>query len=191
MKQEYRKTQEKERERRMRGHIVDIEENILSLSLPFFPLYPFNPLCIVHIRRQRQAAAGRRQKVHEASQKDGRRWTGNKMKSATEFGARAESYSRTRRGPNSNNVFFALLVFSAFSAFPPAAAPPAFLEERKRRERNRGGGGKFHVSSIHGKVQYLAALRFIRENRKSARRGAEFGLKKKKYNNVRKRTIDI
>jgi len=124
---------------------VDVDESILSrvsslqrerkaflfLSFP----HPSNPLCIVHIWRQRQAAAGRRQKVHEAPQRDGRRWTGNKMKSATEFGARAESYSRTRRGSNSNNVFFALLVFSAFSAFPPAVALPAFSKKEKEREK--------------------------------------------------------
>lgn len=62
------------------------------------------------------------------------------MKSATEFGARAESYSRTRRGPNSNNVFLALLV-------PCARSPPFFsravstMERGGARERAAGGGG--------------------------------------------------
>lgn len=94
------------------------------------PLKPSNPLCIVHIRRQRQAIAGRRQKVHDAPQKDGRRWTGNKMKSATEFGAHAENYSRTRYDLNSN-VFFALLVPSAFS---PVAASSVLFKKEKERE---------------------------------------------------------
>lgn len=92
------------------------------------PPKPSNPLCIVHIRRQRQAIAGRRQKVHDAPQKDGRRWTGNKMKSATEFGAHAENYSRIRYGLNSN-IFFALLVPSAFS---PVATFSVFLRKKKR-----------------------------------------------------------
>lgn len=130
-------------------NIVDVDESILSrvsslrrereketflfLSFP----YPSNLLCIVHIWRQRQAVAGRKQRVHEAPQKDGRRWTGNKMKSTTEFGAQAESYSRTRRGSNSNNVFLALLVFSAFSAFPPAVALPAFSKKKKEKVREK------------------------------------------------------
>jgi len=54
-----------------------------------------------------------------------------------EFGARAESYSRTRRGPNSNNVFFALLVPSAFSSFSPAVF--LYRHSSRKRERERKG----------------------------------------------------
>lgn len=108
-----------------------------------------NPLCTVHIRRQRQAIARKKQKVHDTPQKDGRRWTGHKMKSATEFGAHAENYSRTRHGPNSNNVFFALLVPTVFSAFPSIAAFTVFFKKRERKKER-----KFHISSIYSCAQY-------------------------------------
>ena len=52
------------------------------------------------------------------------------------FGAHAENYSHTRYGPNSNNVFLhALLVLSAFSAFPSIAAFTVFFKKRKKKTR--------------------------------------------------------
>lgn len=105
------------------------------------------------------------------------------MKSATEFGVRAESYSRTRRGPNSNNVFFALLVPSARSlpffsrCFTSGLQGRAREREAKRKVKEKEKEREFHVSSIHGYVQYLAATRFIRENRSGVERGVEFELK--------------
>lgn len=127
-KERERIRRKKIRKKRIRTANESISSWISTLSRPS-PLKPSNPLCIVHIRRQRQAIAGRRQKVHDAPQKDGRRWTRNKMKSATEFGAHAENYSRTRDGLNSN-VFFALLVPSAFFS-----VSRCFFSTLQKRER--------------------------------------------------------
>lgn len=66
------------------------------------------------------------------------------MKSATEFGAHAENYSRIWYGLNSN-VFFALLVPSAFS---PVATSSVLL--RKKEKENST------YSFIYSCVQYLA-----------------------------------